>query len=162
MKNNEQIKADFTNIDNDSLKKGLYYLGLYEKSIQEYLVDVVAALCGIEKEKMLTDGNVLKSAHARWLYWYAYRYLSNESYDKIADITYGICGKRFTKQAIGHCISRMSIMVEEEPLWKKRWTIIKRIIKLRDVDNDKKVDNTITINIPKELREQITIKIQEK
>ena len=51
--------------------------------------------------------------------------------------------------------------IEQEPIWKKRWMVLKKIIKLRnqDVNNG---DNVIVINIPRELKEYIKIEIKEK
>lgn len=160
-KSDEEIKAEWQSIE-ERIEYALSCLLGFEKDVQVYLAKCVASLCDVAEEKMLSDCNTVYVAQARWLYWYAYRYMTNETYEKIADNTERMCGKRFTKQGVASSINKMSALIENEPVWKKRWAIIKRIIKLRDVDNDKKADNTITINIPKELREQITIKIQEK
>lgn len=55
----------------------------------------------------------------------------------------------------------MSMMIENESLWKRRWTIIKRIIKLREQEDDY-IDKTIVIQVPKTLKGKINITIKDK
>ena len=71
-------------------------------------------------------------------------------------------GHRFTPNGIGQCVNKMSQLISSEPMWTKRWTIIKRIIKIRDAVTEKKSEGTITITLPKELKDIINIEIKEK
>lgn len=157
-KNEEKIQND---LSTHHIEKALAHLRLLEQGYQCYLADFVCALCGVEKKDMMS-GNNSTSVQARWLYWFSYRYMTNESYKKIASMTEPFKGKRFSTQGIAAGVNKMSQLVESEPIWKKRWTIIKRIIKLREQESEVKVDNTITINIPKDLRDRINISIKEK
>ena len=52
-------------------------------------------------------------------------------------------------------------MIENESLWKRRWTIIKRIIKLREQEDDY-IDKTIVIQVPKTLKGKVNISIKDK
>jgi hypothetical protein len=88
---------------------------------------MVASVCDVDVDEMLTDTKHLQNSHARWFFWFAYRYMTNENYDSIARKTG--TKRKFTVGSIGYCISKMSMMVESEPIWVKRWTIIKRVIK---------------------------------
>ena len=97
---------------------------------------------------MLSDTSVAYLAQARWLYWYALRYMTNETYDKIAERTMRKTPYRFTPNGIGQSINKMSAMIVNEPIWTKRWIILKRIIKLRDTVVKEKVETeTVTMKI---------------
>lgn len=159
-KNEEKIQNDLSTYH---IEKALAHLRLHEQGYQCYLADFVCALCGVEKKDMMS-GNNSTSVQARWLYWLSYRYMTNESYKKIASMTEPHKGKRFSIQGVAVGVNKMSQLVESEPMWKKRWTIIKRIIKQRDNNNNnaQDTDNTIVVQVPKELRDNINIIIKEK
>jgi hypothetical protein len=70
-------------------------------------------------------------------------------------------GHRFVLRSIQNGVSRMSTMIENESLWKRRWTIIKRIIKLREQEDDY-IDKTIVIQVPKTLKGKVNIQIKDK
>ena len=120
-----------------------------------YLADFVAELCGVEKEKMFSACNSLDVAQARWLYWYAYRYMTNETYEKIGRLSGELYGKAFTKVGVASSVNKMYKLIEQQPIWRKRWTIIKRIIK----ENSESIVEPpipITITVPKNV--EVTIK----
>jgi hypothetical protein len=158
-KSDEQIKSDWNELE-WRIEEALKQLMCYEKDIQSYLLRCVASLCDVDEKRILSNTDVIYIAHARWLYWHAYRYMTNESYEKIAKST-SQDGFTFSTRAVQSGVNKMSMMISNEPLWQKRWTVIKRIIKLRD-RREEKVDNTITINIPRELKDKINILIKEK
>lgn len=101
----------------------------YERCVRTYLADFIASLCNVETERMFSDDNHLDVAQARWLFWYAYRYMTNETYEKIGKLSGELYGKVFTKVGVASSVNKMNIMIEQQPIWKKRWTIVKRIIK---------------------------------
>ena len=107
---------------------------------------------------MLTNSSVAYLAQARWLYWYAIRYMTNETYDKIAVRTTAKSGCSFTPNGIGQSINKMAALINSEPIWVKRWTIIKRIIKLRDAPaNGFEPQETVTMYVtaPKGIKVEI-------
>lgn len=141
------------------IKKAVEHLQKCEQDIKSYLADFIAALCAIPKDKMLSYTNVAHYAQARYLYWYAYRYMTKESYVKIAS---HLCenGHKYTQSAIATGVNKMSAMIEQEPLWSKRWGIVKKIIKLHSQDEN--IDNTVVIQVPKDLKGKINITIKDK
>lgn len=148
IKSDEQIKSDWEHLENDNIEKACEYLRRYEGDIEDYVAEIVASLCNVDVDKMLSDTSVAYLAQARWLYWYALRYMTNETYDKIAERTMHKTPYRFTPNGIGQSINKMSAMIVNEPIWTKRWIIIKRIIKLRDtVVNEKSETKTVTMKI---------------
>lgn len=158
--NEEAIKLQWVEVDNDSFKKALLYLKQCEKDVHEFLADCVASVCEVDVDVMLSDTNASNVAHARWLFWYAYRYLTNESYEVIARST-ARNGKTFALRSVQNGVTKMTMLINDIPFWKKKWNLVKRIIKLRDGDREKQ-DNTIVIAIPKELKEKIKIEIKDK
>ena len=148
IKSDEQIKSDWEHLENDNIEKACEYLRRYEGNIEDYVAEIVASLCNVDVDKMLSDTSVAYLAQARWLYWYALRYMTNETYDKIAERTMSKTSYRFTPNGIGQSINKMSAMIVNEPIWTKRWIILKRIIKLRDtVVKEKSEMETVTMKI---------------
>ena len=155
----DKVVSELKESQDFHIKKAVEHLQLCEKDINKYLSDFVAALCEVPKNSMLSNTHVAYCAHARYLYWYAYRYMTNESYEKIAAMS---CesGHKYTQSAIATGVNKMSTMIEEEPLWNKRWLIVKRIIKLQW--QDETIDNTIVIQVPNDLKGKINITIKDK
>lgn len=104
----------------------------YERCVRTYLADFIASLCNVETERMFSDDNHLDVAQARWLFWYAYRYMTNETYEKIGKLSGELYGKVFTKVGVASSVNKMNIMIEQQPIWKKRWAIVRRIIKTQN------------------------------
>ena len=118
----------------------------YEGRIRTYLADFVASLCNVDRDKMFSESNSLDVAQARWLFWYAYRYMTNETYEKIGKLSGELYGKTFTKVGVAASVNKMYTLIEQQPIWRKRWTIIKRIIKLQnEMVFEPQVPITITI-----------------
>lgn len=127
----------------------------YENKIQYWLAYFVSALCNVEMDKMLTDCNTLSVAQARWLFWYSYRRMTNETYEKIAKVSSQYYGKYFTTATIANGITKMTQMIECEPIWTKRWVIIKRVIKQYQeslMENEEPIKIVIPKNAKVELK----------
>lgn len=132
MKSDNEVLQDWTRIETENIERACELLRGYDNEVENYLAHIVASLCGVDVEKMLSDTSVAYLAQPRWLYWYAVRYMTNETYEKIAARTETKSGYHFTPNGIGQSINKMSAMIINEPIWTKRWTILKHIIKLRD------------------------------
>lgn len=156
----EKIQDRWAKIDSDNLNKALSYLRNTETEASEYIAECVASLCDVNVEDMLSNTNVIFLVHARWLYWYAYRYMTNESFDKMSH-RLKTDSKTFGARSIQKAVTKMSMLIASEPIWSKRWAVVKRIIKLRN-NSDKKTDNTIVVQVPKELKDKVNIVIKTK
>lgn len=155
----EKIRHDWELLDNADVDEVCHLLRLHEQRIQDYLVDCVAAICDVDKFDMMTNTSKLNTIHARWLFWYAYRYMTNESFVHIAEVTLRY-GKKFTEQSISNSVNKMGNMVAQETIWTKRWIIIKRIIKLRDQnDNNGNFDamKQVVITHPKDVEVKLKV-----
>ena len=160
-KTDDEIMNDWSRLNSTHIQQALYHLKKHEGDIRDYLSDCVAALCSVSTDEMFSDSDVSSFAHARWLYWYSCRYLTNESYDKISKNK--SIGHSFCLRTIQNGVNKMAMMIETEAIWKKRWSVIKKIIKMNDGDETTNIiDNVIVITIPKELNKKINVVIKEK
>jgi hypothetical protein len=58
-------------------------------------------------------------------------------------------GKTFTKVGVAASVNKMYELIEQQPIWRKRWLIVKRIIKFSNslIEEDEK--QPIRIVVPK-------------
>lgn len=98
----------------------------YNDNVVDCLADVVASLCDVEKMDLLSDVKHIKSSQARWLYWYVYRQLTNDSYDAISKRFDPY--RHFTVSCICNSVVKMSMLIASDTIWTKRYAIIRRVI----------------------------------
>ena len=158
MGKDEKIIQDWEMIDNAYIDEVCRLLRLHETNIQEYMVDCVASICDVDKLDMMTNVSNLNTIHSRWLFWYAYRYMTKDSFSHISHITLRY-GKKFTEQSVSSSVNKMGNMIDNDTIWAKRWAIIKRIIKLRDSTlSDENQNAVVIVQYPK----NVEIKLKEK
>ena len=145
----EEIKQNLEENERKTIEYICGALSTYGFSVRLYLSDFIASLCNVEKEKMFSTCNNLDVAQARWLFWYAYRYMTNETYEKIGKLSGELYGKTFTKVGVAASVNKMYELIEQQPIWRKRWLIVKRIIKFSNslIEEDEK--QPIRIVVPK-------------
>lgn len=156
MINEDKVREDWKRLDEDGIAEVLRLLKGHEESIQEYLADYVAALCSVDKRAMMTDTSRIDIIHARWLFWYAYRYMSGETFPKIGEISERY-GRTFPDTTVSGGVNKMGGLINCITIWSKRWNILKRIIKLRGKSEDPdtvKVVVTTPKNVEVELKRQ--------
>lgn len=151
MGNEEERKTldNITTAEDEVLQNVCDMLRGYESNVNKWLAYYVASICNVDVKKMMSRSNVMNVAQARWLYWYAIRYMTGQSYPEIAENTFTIYHARFAKQGVGQAINKMSMMIDSELLWKRRWTMVKRIIKAcaNDVDTERQAKESAEITI---------------
>ena len=158
MGKDEKIIQDWEMIDNAYIDEVCRLLRLHETNIQEYMVDCVASICDVDKLDMMTNVSNLNTIHSRWLFWYAYRYMTKDSFSHISHITLRY-GKKFTEQSVSSSVNKMGNMIDNDTIWAKRWAIIKRIIKLRDSTlSDENQNAVVIVQYPK----NVEIKLRKK
>lgn len=114
-----------------------------ERDVQEYLAHFVASLCDVDYETMVgnkaCDTKTYYIAQCRYLFWYAYRYMTNEPYEKMAE-RLGKLGRKFSATGIISGVNKMAQMTEKDSIWKNRWLTLKRLIRM--------YNDTTTTTIP--------------
>lgn len=123
----------------------------YDVSIKDCIAQLVASLCGISTRELLQDTTRVPTKHARWLYWYSYKQLTNESCETISKMSDKY--RHFHTSSITTAITHMSMMISEEPIWAKRWDIIKRVI--NTINEVKEKDLTIKIRHPQGIKVEL-------
>lgn len=154
--NEDYILTSWEKIDDDIIREVCRLLDKYNYDLLNNLIMFVSSLCNLDPIDMLSISDKIYVSQSRWLLWYAYRYMTHESYEKIAERTC-IGGHVFNTRSVAAGIEKMAHIIETEDVWLKRWTIIKKIIKLwkskEEVEN-----NEITITIPKNWKVKIKTK----
>ncbi len=145
----EEIKQNLEENERITMNCVCDTLSSYGERIRLYLADFIASLCNVEKEKMFSTCNNLDVAQARWLFWYAYRYMTNETYEKIGKLSGELYGKTFTKVGVAASVNKMYELIENGGIWRKRWLIVKRIIKISNTLIEEQENQPIKIIIPK-------------
>ena len=67
IKSDNEIKSDWNALEEESLKDICERVKSYERNIQDYLADVVAALCDLDLSDMMTKDDRVHCNHARWV-----------------------------------------------------------------------------------------------
>lgn len=128
-----EAKERLQEMSNDNVEQICELLHSRERDVQEYLAHFVASLCDIEYESMIgiKESNVKTyyAAQCRYLFWYAYRYMTNEPYEKMAQ-RLGKFGRKFSTTGIISGVNKMAQMTEQDSIWRNRWMTLKRIIRM--------------------------------
>ena len=167
IKSDSETVQDWIRLDDENVKRICDLVKSYDREIKDYLAEVVSSMCDIDTIGMMTRKDSIQHVHARWLFWYAYRYMTNDTYEHIAQTTQ-TDGVKFSTQCVIASVNKMSEMVINNTIWTKRWTVVKRIIKMRDqtiefsFERDKKLPtDKIVVTIPKELQGKIQINFND-
>lgn len=151
MKQDEEIKSEILALEHSSAEDICKLLREHESDIHAYLARFVASICDVDYYEMMNDNgsNSRYNAQCRWLFWLAYRYMTSEPYGKMAE-RLGKYGKRFTTSGINFGVNKMTQMVDSDTVWKKRWIMVKRIVRIYNE----------TTNVPMQnLCESTTVKV---
>lgn len=164
---NETDENVLGRIENDMVNNICDMVRSYNRSVQDYLAEIVAELCEVSVEDMMNKEDRLHCNHARWLFWYAYRNMTNDTFEHIATVTEKY-GRRYTLQGINSAVNKMSSLITDNTVWTKRWIVIKRIIRTRDTNlefdfgqNQDIPSDRIFISIPRELKGKVEIKYKD-
>lgn len=161
MKIEEDVSSVMNNNVAESVDKVCRILSSIEESIIEYISDLVASLCGISKEEMLADSKKAQGVQVRWFLWYCIRYLTNESYEKIASRMEGM-DATVTGAGIGIGITKMSFLIENEPIWNKRWCIMKKIMKTYNEKNPTNEPKSNVVRVVIHKPNDVDVKVEFK
>lgn len=123
----------------------------HEYNTLDMLAHVVCGVCDVDVADMLSSVNKQYLSQARWLFWYAYRFVTGETYEKIAERT-AFDGRRFTIQSVAVGVTTMGRMVEKEKVWAERWSVVRQAISVmygKDADAGRKTEDvTIQVIVP--------------
>lgn len=141
--NEEQAIQEMKDLEREAIYNVCGILVGYNMLFRENLERVVASLCDVPVVSMLFDTTRIDYVRARWLYWYAYRYMTDESLERIGKLHNTV---EFSGCAVGRAISKMAMLIGGDTIWTKRWIILKRFIKAI-LKNEDAINNTVTVKV---------------
>lgn len=170
MKGENEFKKELLDLRRSTFKEIELVLKNYDYVSQDMLSSFVAAICDVDECDMLSSNDNAYISQTRRFYWYALRYMTHDTYQRISERTV-LSGCRFTKDGIRKGIEMMSSMIESDPLWTGRWIITKKMIKLLQDPHSYQINDfsapmpqkyKLSLSIPKEWKENVEIEIKEK
>lgn len=126
MRNIEEVVNNVKGIEDETIGLALKLIGDYGSQVVDFLAQIAAELCRVDVDDMLGDTRNIDNVRARWFYWYAYRYMTEESHEKIASTLSK--GRQFDRATIGQGISKIGMLIGDECIWRRRWVAMKKII----------------------------------
>lgn len=165
MKSERDIENEIRQLENNTIDAICQSLANYNACLCDYLATFVARICNVSNREMFRETKNLDIVRARWLYWYAYRYMTDATYETIARHNSCEGNKKFTRVAVNQGVSRMALLISEEnTIWAKRWNIIRRVIKAMLKQNDAKefAPQNILLKVTHPKGVTLEIKTEEK
>ena len=168
MKSEEEIKGNWARLDKRNFAEIEAVLQRFKFDEQVMLASFIASICDVDYADLFTEVKRQENTHARWLYWYALRYMTSDTYEKISARTY-FDGCRFGGQTVGVGISKMARMISTEPKWNKCWKLVKHMIDLHvdphsyhqnDFTNPLPQKYKVSLRVPRELKDKIEVEIK--
>ena len=146
----------------DSLQKKLMdFVGYKDTEEPNYLLKIVAFVCDVNESDVMSNektGNYI--SQVRWLYWYAYRYLTGEPYGRISELATK-AGCKYTKDGVRKGVNKIGYIIHGSDVWQRRWNVIRNAIKKIKQENQiaERESYDIVVTIPKELKDFVNVKI---
>lgn len=144
----DEVIQNVEDIEANNIKPALKLLSDYNGDLRMYLACITASLCDVDVACLFGDTHKIDHNKARWLYWYALRYMTGESFESI-----GLKNqqRQFSDTCVSQSVTKMSMMIAENSIWAKRWSVLKRIIKMMV-----KVDEQEQELFPKKIKVRVT------
>lgn len=169
MKDERTIQTEIKAVEDNTFQKIERVLNQCDYNGQDMIASFVASLCDVDVADMLSVSNDRYISMSRALYWYALRYYTHDSYQRISERT-KIDGHCFNKDGIGIAITKISSVLETDALWRKRWIMIRRMIRLlcdahdyplSDFANPMPQKYKIYLQVPKGDKDNFEVEITE-
>jgi len=154
MQDENTLKKKMVQADDAFMCQLSQLLRAYDCDTMNMLAWFVADLCDVDVSDMLSSIDKVTFSQARWLFWYTYRYLTKESFARISERT-TFDGHSFAWRSIASGITNMSVMIETDNIWRKRWAITKRFINAKNESDNEFINKTsstpvkVTLTAPK-------------
>lgn len=159
MKGENEILSEWEGVEQTVVSEIEHVVSKYDYVCINFLACHIAAMCNVDVADMLSSCDKVYLSQARWLYWYAVRYMTNETYERIAQKT-SMERCKFSSESIRVGCQKISMLIETDYIWANRWKLIKHIIKLKYKKDDENKKQKIVVNIP--ISSNIEIEILKK
>lgn len=162
--NDTEVQERWRALDDKAIQDLCDGIRSHEKEVHGYLCEIIASVCDVDKDSLLTSTENVSLAHARWLFWYTLRFITNDTYEKMAASIKHEYGYSFRARSITSGVNKMARMVTRDELWKDRWRIIRHILGLRTPSKQQTInfmDDTkgkVLLVVPRALKNKVDIK----
>ena len=170
MKDNDTIKQEWEDLHDKSFREIDAVLRKYDYNALTMLSSFVAGICDVDTADLLTSSANMYISQCRALFWYAYRHMTQDTYERISKKT-AIEGCRFSHDTVRKACEKMKELINSDPHWKGRWINVRRFIRLKDDPHSCQMSDTanpfpqkykLMLHVPIEIKDQIEIEIKEK
>lgn len=126
--------------------------------INDSLLTFILSICNVTTQDFMTKSNQYNS-QVKWLYWYACRYIKNETYLKISQRQ--TLRKQYTLDAVRKGVERMSDLINTDIIWNERWNAILDYCHAKPIKQNTKIK--MTIELPQGIKKNdVEIYIKDK
>ena len=121
--------------------------------------NLVAELCDVKQEDILSKSKVMPLPVCRGICWYAVRVAFDATYVELSKLM-DVMGCKYTSAGISFSVGQAINLSIRSPHWSKVWNKVKSILPNDVVKNDKNI--VIQIIIPKGSKDNIKFEIKEQ
>lgn len=121
--------------------------------------NLVAELCDVDKDEILTKSKVMPLPICRGMCWYAVRVAFDATYVELAKLM-DVMGCKYTSAGISFSVGQTINLSIRSPHWSRVWDKVKSILPNDVVKSDKNI--VIQIIIPKGSKDNIKFEIKEQ
>lgn len=121
--------------------------------------NLVAELCDVKQEDILSKSKVMPLPICRGICWYAVRVAFEATYVELAKLMEDM-GCKYTSAGISFSVGQAINLSIRSPHWSRVWHKVKSILPTDVVKNDKNI--VIQIIIPKGSKDNIKFEIKEQ
>ena len=121
--------------------------------------NLVAELCDVKQEEILSKSKVMPLPICRGICWYAVRVAFDATYVELAKLMDAM-GCKYTSAGISFSVGQAINLSIRSPHWSRVWDKVKSILPNDVVKNDKNI--VIQIIIPKGSKDNIKFEIKEQ
>lgn len=166
--NEQKIKSEITNMRNKTFKEIEAILRKFDFNDQNMIASFVASLCGVDVADMLSVTHHANISQARWMYWYAQRYYTHDTYQRISERTM-LDGHSFSLECICRDITKIMAIIESDDVWRRRWVVTKRMLKLLNDPMDYQPNDfsynsqkyKVMLQVPRGTKENVEVEVVE-
>lgn len=158
--NEEELKQVVDELEDKTIEKVCQIIQNYNGELKTILAYITASLCDVKAEDLLVDTTRMDVVRARWLYWYAYHYMTGETHESISRKSEE--QRKFATSAVGAGITKISALIDTSSVWSKRWAYLKRVVKILTKQTEtKQKQQTIQIKVTAPKGTKIILKQEE-
>lgn len=142
--------------ENDKLSRQESMIAVYKDASK-----IVADLCDVKQEQILSKSKVMPLPICRGLCWYALRVAFETTYVELAKLMTSI-GCKYTSAGISSSVGQAINLSIRSPHWSKVWNEVKSILPTDVIKSEENKSILIQIVIPKGSKDNIKFEIKEQ